>query len=167
MKKYILITLALSLNIACFAQKYSSTSVTKNNMKVSWYFHNNRIFFEMNAPTDGWLTIGFNDTTGTKGAYLLMGRVKQGVPNITEHFTINPGNYKTIESLGKTVQVKDVSGIENSNYTSIKFSLPQKAASKYQRDLFKGNEYVLIIAFSREDDYQHHSIMRTSVRVKL
>jgi len=79
-------------------------------MKVSWSFVNDRIYFEMSLPTDGWVTIGFNTHTGTKGAYLLMGNVVNGKPNLVEHYTLNPGNYKPIKSLGETTQVRDVEG---------------------------------------------------------
>lgn len=167
MRKSILITLILAFSMGCLAQENSDKSISKNKMKVNWHYKNDRIHFEMSAPTDGWVTIGFNTTSGTKGAYLLMGNIINGKPNVEEHYTLSPGNYKTISSLEEIPQVKDAMGDENFNTTTLKFSLPTKAGNKYQKDLSEGNEYTMIIAYSQEDDFQHHSIMRTSVNVKL
>jgi len=153
--------------MSCTAQENIDKTISKNKMKVSWQYKNGRIYFEMSAPTDGWITIGFNSTSGIEGAYLLMGNVEKGKPNVVEHYTINPGNYKTISSLGETPQVKDVSGDEKPNRTVLKFSLPIKVENQYQKDLSEGRAYTMIIAYSHEDDFQHHSIMRTSVNIKL
>ena len=167
MSKSILITLFLAISMSCLAQDKFSKVVEKNEMKVSWHFENDRIFFKMSAPTDGWVTIGFNTVKGTKGAYLLMGNIVEGVPNIIEHYTLNPGDYRTISSLGEKSQVKDITGVEKASNSTLVFSLPIIAVSKYQKDLTEGTEYTMIIAYSQEDDFQHHSIMRTSVNVTL
>lgn len=167
MKKSILFTLILTFSMSCIAQENNGNSISKNKMKVIWQYKNDRIHFEMSAPTDGWVTIGFNATSGTKGAYLLMGNIEKGKPKIVEHYTINPGNYKTISSLGETPQVNDVSGEATPNRSVLKFSVPIKAETQYQKDLSEGKEYTMIIAYSQEDDFQHHSIMRTSIHVKL
>jgi hypothetical protein len=153
--------------MACTAQNTAEKEIVKNKMKVSWHYEGDRIFFEMSAPTDGWVTIGFNTTSGIKDAYLLMGNVVKGELQVVEHYTLSPGNYKTINSLGEASQVKDIKGEENSNRTTLNFSLPIKAKSKYQKELSEGTEYTLIMAYSQEDDFEHHSIMRTSANVEL
>lgn len=167
MRKSILTILIMAVSMGSPAQDDSAKTISKNKMKISWQYKNDRIFFEMSAPTKGWVTIGINTTSSTKGAYLLMGNVEEGKPNVVEHYTLNPGNYKTISSLGETSQVKDVIGDENSMRTILKFSLPIEAESKYQKDLSEGSKYTMIIAYSQEDDFQHHSMMRTSVNVTL
>ena len=167
MRTTIFIALILAMNASCTAQVNSDKSISKDKMKVNWHYENGRIFFEMSAPTDGWVTIGFNTNSGTKGAYLLMGNIINMKANVVEYYTLNPGNYKTIKSLGDTPQVENISGKEDSNGTTLKFSLPIKAIGKYQKDLIEGSEFTMIIAYSQEDDFQHHSIMRTSVNINL
>lgn len=136
-------------------------------MMVNWHFDLNRIHFELNAPTDGWVAIGFNDQVGITDTYLLMGNVINNKPNVEEYFTLRPGDYQSLKSLGISNEVKNISGYENNNNTYLQFSLPINAQSKYQRDLSIGKNYVMLIAYSQEDDFQHHSIMRTSINVKL
>jgi len=149
------------------SQDLKVKNIAKNGMNVSWHFENERIIFELEAPTDGWLTIGFNTSSEMKGSYLLMGRMVNGQAELVEHFTISSGNYKSIESLGGPVTVRDIEGIESENNTVVKFSVPIKPAGKYQRELSIGKEYRMTMAFSREDDFQHHSMMRTSVLITL
>ncbi len=162
-----LVACTLLLTANCKGQKINMKQIKKNNMQVSWHYQNDRIFFKMIAPTDGWITIGFNTSAGTAGAYLLMGHVVKGKAEVVEHYTTSPGNYNPITKFGATAQVKDAYGKQNGEHTSIGFSLPVHANSKYQRNLTEGLEYIMLIAYSQEDDFQHHSIMRTSVKIKL
>lgn len=149
------------------AQKQTEKKISVNGMQVSWEFQQDRICFIMSAPTDGWVTIGFNETKNMTGAYLLMGRVKNAKSEVVEHFTISPGYYVTVDSLGGAAQIADVSGTQKGKNTLLRFSLPVEAKSKYQKNLSEGEKYIMILAYSRDDDYQHHSIMRTSIRVEL
>lgn len=167
MKQTILITLTLLLSVYSKAQTKTVKTITKNKMTVSWYYQNEKIFFKMNAPTDGWVTIGFNTASGTKGAYLLMGNIIQGQSSVVEYYTVSQGNYKSIRSLGETPQVKDIKGNENSKGTTLTFSLPINSTGKFQKELSERSPYTLILAYSQQDDFQHHSIMRTSVNINL
>ncbi len=165
MKQTILIFMIALMNIACNAQQ--AKTITKNKMTVRWYYESNRIYFEMIAPTTGWVTIGFNTKVGTTGAYLLMGNIINSKVNLVEHYTKSPGDYSPISRFGANPQVENVEGIQQARKTTIRFSLPTASLSKYQKNLSEGKEYYMIMAYSQEDDFQHHSIMRTSVNVKL
>ncbi len=151
----------------CFAQTMHEKSVSKSNMTVSWFYLDERVYFKVIAPTKGWVTIGFNTTDDISGAHLIMGHVVNGQPNVVEHYTLSPGNYKSLERLGAGSQVQHISGWEKSNETTIVFSLPIKAVSKYRKDLNQGSEHTMILAYSLHDDFQHHSIMRTSEKIIL
>lgn len=159
--------LAIALTLSSTAQETEKQVVTKNGMCVSWYYANNRIFFEMSAPTQGWITIGFNSTTKMQGAYLVMGNVVNQQAQVVEHYTLSAGKYKPLTSLGAQSQVADVMGNHDTEKTTLQFSLPIKAISRYQKELSKGKKYHLILAYSREDDFKHHSIMRTAIQIKL
>jgi hypothetical protein len=159
--------LPMLLGSGLVGRKLQQRSVSKSGMTVNWNCQKNRMFFEMSAKTTGWLTLGFNDTPGIKGAYLLMGRVVDGKAEVVEHYTLQAGDYRPIASLGGTTQVEDVDGVEKNGESTIYFSLPLAVAGKYQKQLVQGKRYHWILAYSREDDFQHHSIMRTAVEVQL
>jgi len=141
--------------------------VHKNNMIVRWKMEKESIYFEMEAPTNGWVAIGFNETTSLAGTYLLMGRIRNGKAEVVEHYTERPGNYKPIADLGIPNQVISISGDEKGNLTKLKFSIPISKSSKYHKQLSKETKWTLLLAYSVDDDFQHHSIMRTSMEIIL
>ncbi|MGL4598653.1 MAG: DOMON domain-containing protein [Bacteroidia bacterium] len=159
--------LAITLTVSCKAHPAGEKEVVKSGMRVRWHYKNERVFFEMSGPSSGWVAIAFNTGPDMTGAYLLMGRVVDGKAELVEHYTSAPGNYGPITMLGAEAQVADVDGSEKGEYTAVSFSLPVKALSKYQRDLNEGLSYTMTLAYSREDDFQHHSMMRTWVAVVL
>ncbi|MBD79495.1 MAG: hypothetical protein CL840_11310 [Crocinitomicaceae bacterium] len=157
-------------SIFCFTdplQPLETKTITKNQMIINWYHQKDRVFFELSAPTTGWLAIGFNQSSGLTRTYLIMGNVVKGETSVVEHYTESPGNYSPISSYGDKNRVDNVNGSEIEGKTSIKFSVPVRALYKYHKDLDKGLDYTMLIAYSREDDFQHHSIMRSSVSIKL
>ncbi len=160
---YTLFLIALIPNLLPLKEK----TISKNNMNIHWHFENDRVHFKINAPTSGWIAIGFNPNKGIKGSYLLMARVKNGKAEVVEHYTLSPGNYKSLESLGEKDLVENVKGEELKNFSEVEFSLPINSKTKYRYKLNPGMDYNLIMAFSRDDDFKHHSMMRTSTQIKL
>jgi len=156
--------LALSANTK---QSQKVKTLSKNGMRVQWYYENNKVFFEMSAPTNGWVTIGFNTSKNMADAYLLMGRIINDKAEIVEHYTSGPGSYRPIESLGGETKVANIEGVQEDSHTLLRFSLPVLATDTYRKNLFQGKEYVMTLAYSQEDDFQHHSIMRTAIHVEL
>lgn len=141
--------------------------ISKNNMTVKWKIEKEHIHFEMEAPTDGWVAIGFNETSALAGTYLLMGRIRNGTAEVVEHYTERPGSYQPTTNYGVPVQVFSVTGDEKGKMTRLNYSIPIEKASKYHKQLSPETKWTLLMAYSLEDDFQHHSIVRTSVEIKL
>jgi hypothetical protein len=142
-------------------------TITQNGMTVSWLYRQDRMYFEMEAPTEGWVAIGFNERNTLPGSYLLMGSVVAGTPNVVEHYTLSPGDYRPVSALGAAPQLNDVGGSESGGKTRIRFSLPIESRHQYAKNMIEGSSWILHMAYSREDDFQHHSMMRTAVKVQL
>lgn len=163
----ILIISMVMLSVCQFHQKANMKEITKNKMTVRWKIEQEFILFEMEAPSNGWVAIGFNETSSLTGTYLLMGRVKNGKAEVVEHYTDKPGSYKPIIQYGVASQITNISGTELEKFTRLKFVIPIKAASSYHKELLSDSEWTFLMAYSIDDDFQHHSIMRTSVDIKL
>lgn len=153
--------------ISCQAQEYFPQSVSKGGMTVNWVHQGDRVFFELQAPTEGWITVGFNDRDDMSDSYLLMGRIINAKAEVVQYYTLGPGNYKPFGQLGSALTLADVSGKQQKNQSNIKFSLPTRALSKFEQSLTPGKDIIMILAYSRDDDFQHHSIMRTSLKVTM
>jgi len=96
-----------------------------------------------------------------------MGRIKGGRPEVVEHYVEKPGLYKPISEYGVLNRVISVWGEESKKGTILRFSLPTFKTSKYHKELRSKSKWCLLIAYSRDDDFQHHSAMRSSVNIIL
>lgn len=144
----------------------SPGEVVANGMRVRWTFEHDRIWIEMEAPTRGWIAVGFNHTRDLTACYLLMGAVSEGEVKVEPHYTFRPGHYVSFAKLGVPSRVEAIEGGEDEQGTWLRFSLPVRAQARYARDLLPGKDFVLHLAYSQEDDFAHHSRMRTAVRVQ-
>jgi DOMON domain len=161
------ITCMAMISLAQAQAQSNMMEISKNNMTVRWRIENELIHFEMEAPTHGWVAIGFSESASLTGTYLLMGRIQNGKSEVVEHFTDQPGSYRPIIDYGEANQTISVSGDEVGNMTRLKFSIPILKVSKYHKNLSPGTTWNLLLAYSISDDFQHHSIMRTSVEIIL
>lgn len=165
--KKLLILYCMMQTLVIQAQVNYPKTLDKNGMKVSWYYENNEIHFTIEAPTTGWLAIGLHKEKSLKNATLYMGRIKNNRGELSEHFTFSLGNYKSHQELNFESQLKLISSNETKTNSKLHFTVPIKAYNEYHKDLHKGQQYYMTLAFSRDDDYQHHSMMRTSIKIKL
>lgn len=161
------LALAITAPIAMCGQKGEAQSVVHADMAVEWIEVDGRMAFALVAPTYGWVTIGFDEDNSIEGAYLIMARVRNGKAEVVEHYTSSPGKYQSITELGGKAFVQDVEGREEDGETHVSFSLPIDKETEYQRALRVGQDFFLIVAYSREDDFQHHSTTRTSIQINL
>ncbi|MEL6588524.1 MAG: DOMON domain-containing protein [Bacteroidota bacterium] len=164
MKIFLLVTFCL---LPLAERQDGSGSIHKNGMEVSWQIEGSKVWIEVHAPTTGWLGISFNQSEEIVGSYLLMGRIQDGKAEVVEHYTLARGDYRPISMLGGGEAVQDVSGGERDGSSWIRFSIPIDGDGPYRRTLGLGSEHVMQMAYSQDDDFQHHSRMRTSVKVRL
>ena len=141
--------------------------VTRNEMTVKWHFDDGYIYFELVSPEKGWVAIGFNESDALKDTYLLMGSISPVGTTVKEYHVFRPGDYQSFESIREPESVDKIHGTENENGTKIAFRLPQTSFFQYAKQLEPENELFLTMAYSLEDNFDHHSIMRTSVKIKL
>lgn len=162
-----LLLLILYGTMLTLPHNYSQGEVEKNGMTVSWEIKYEHIYFEMEAPTNGWLAIGFNEKDALAGTNLIMGAVKNDQITMADDFIVSFGNPQSVEKLGGSNQISNQKGREKSGHTTICFSLPIEAADQFHFNLKKDKTIHLLMAYSTSDDFDHHSIMRTSVEITL
>ncbi len=167
MEKFLSIALAVWLSALSTTLPTQRPPLEINGMTVNWVIKDQHIEFQLSAPTTGWLAIGFNETDALPGTYLVMARVRQRVAQVVEHKTLTPGDYQPITALGGQASVVVLSGKEQGNITSVQFRIPQQVADGFHKQLLPGSKWRLLVAYSREDDFKHHSMMRTNIAITL
>ena len=157
----------ISENFSVAEQKTDFNSTTINGMTFHWRFSKDHLQWKATAPTDGWVAIGFNTKDELSGTNLIMGAVEQDYVTIDDRFIVKPGDHKSIIELGGSEALVQRTGAEENGKTSISFSIPLSVNDKFHHNLVEGKDYYVLMAFSQEDDFQHHSIMRTTIKLKL
>lgn len=162
-----LIFMATLYGCSAFTNTVERTEKVMNRMAVRWEIQGDKISFELSSPEHGWVAIGFNDENGMAGTHLIMASVKDNKVVAKDFYVKSPGNYAAITDLGGKGIVYDAEGYEGFSGTQVKFTLPLNHEAIYYLPLQQGKEYHLLMAYSMEDDFDHHSIMRTSTTIKL
>ncbi|MFY0601052.1 MAG: hypothetical protein JXR03_15355 [Cyclobacteriaceae bacterium] len=155
----------ITSNSTCLAQEINA--LEKNEMIMKWSHAKRHIQFEIEAPTKGWVAIGFNQSSKLSGTYLIMGAVKGSKVIIKEHYVFEPGDYRSFDEIGIESNLKNIDGIQSSSKTTIRFSLPNDLMTRYTQLLSKDATFNILMAYSSSDDFTHHSMMRTNVNFKL
>lgn len=145
----------------------NSRSVTAQGMAVQWRVVENQLAVTVYAPTRGWVAIGFNTQDQLMGTNLIMGAVADGRTIVDDRYILKPGEHKSIRELGGQYALSNAFGVENEGGTTVFFTLSLHSSDSWHHTLEEGKEYVLLMAYSQEDDFRHHSHMRTSVRITL
>jgi hypothetical protein len=165
--KLLYMAIFISESFSVDAQKTDFNSTTVNGMTFQWRFGKDHLQCKATAPTDGWVAIGFNTKDELSDTNLIMGAVEQDYVTIDDRFIVKPGDHKSIIELGGSEAIVQRVGAEENGKTSISFSIPLSVNDKFHHNLIEGKEYYVLMAFSQEDDFQHHSIMRTIIKIKL
>ncbi len=151
----------------CLAQPSPMNQVEYQGMKVFWTFEGKDIRFQITAPTEGWVAIGFNTRDELKGTNLIMSQVVNDFPVLSDRYILVAGDHRQVQDLGGIAAATLVSGKETPMCTRIELVVPIKASDRFHHELLPGSSIHLLLAYSQEDDFDHHSLMRTSLKIQL
>lgn len=143
------------------------SSITVRDMDIRWTEETECWAFELSAPTKGWVALGFNQKNDIVQTNLIMAAVKGEKVEREDFYVVGFGNPQPVTKLGGKFAVTNVEGEEQNGHTTVRFSIPKKAIDQYHYDLKAGDEIWFICAYSRADEFDHHSTMRQHVKVKL
>lgn len=138
-----------------------------NGMVFQWKMEDQNLRCRMAAPTTGWVAVGFNTSPELTGTNLIMGAVLHGFCAVDDQYILVPGVHKSILELGGHNQISMRKGVEEDGFTTIEFVIGMHPKDKFHKELVPGREYHVLLAYSEEDDFEHHSRMRTSIKINL
>ena len=150
--------LSLLLTVSCNVPAQNSIEI--GAMEMDWQWEEDSIWVQLTAPTDGWLAIGFNSKNDIVGADLLMFSVQNKQLITSDQYVTGAGVHPEDQALGGQNNIRLISGNEQGNKTLVRFKIPTKGDSKLDFAHTPDAPFWLILAYSLEDDFEHHSIMR-------
>jgi len=143
--KYPLFLLALAV-FAVSAQGWQE--ITVNGFTLRWAtVSGGNLSVELNAPTTGWVSVGFAPTNMMLNANIVIGYVSSGTQALQDNFGVSPEIHIEDVLLGGTSDVTiDAGGFEAGGSTELHFTIPLNSGDQYDRVLVPGNTYPVIFA---------------------
>ncbi len=136
-------------------------------MTISWTYDENLVHFQLNAPNDGWVALGFNSRNDIKDTHLLMFATKDGKSSYQELYVKAAGNPVPVKQLFEKDTQINYKVSESGKKTKVEFSIDLRTYPEFSTGIQKGSEVWLICAYSEDDDFEHHSMMRKHIKVTL
>lgn len=141
--------------------------VEVGGMVFEWRVEKDRLLCKLSGPTTGWVAVGFNTKAELAGTNLIMGCVEHGVVRIEDRYILQPGLHKSKLELGSSDRITDKGGQVEKGVTRLRFAIGPGAIDEFSYTLKTGEPYHILLAYSRETDFMHHSIMRTELDLVL
>jgi hypothetical protein len=159
----------LSLAIGLTPAALSSTAhreVNAAGVRLQWLIRNDQLHACIEAQTRGWVAVGFNTKPMLDGARLVMGRVVNGRVEAQVHIAKPPHHIHRLTPQGAE-RVSNVIGTHENSKTRICFNIPLAAVDAEDVALREGLNTHIVLAWSHESDFNHHSAVRSAVQAKL
>ena len=175
MKKINILVILVLLIFGIFHLNADEINLNTENFKKAevrgivfyWEIVDKNINIILSAPTEGWVAVGFNPSKMMKDADILIGYVENGEVFMADHFGSGNIKHKADIDLGGTEDITVSGGFEVKNKTTLQFSIPLNSGDSNDRELEEGQEYKVIFAYGKKDDFDSYHKLRTSLMITL
>jgi hypothetical protein len=148
------------------AMESDSRVINSNGMSVRWRHIPEGVEFVVTGPTAGWVAIGFNDHDSIVGAELFMAAVQDGVGVAEHHRVVAVGLHPNVESMGVPSALSHAEVALDERGSTVAHFVVQAEYVPNVR-LTRGEMLWLIIAYSVAPEFDHHSRIRSHVRITM
>ncbi len=135
-------------------------------MEAEFRISNDSIDLDFFAPTQGWLAVGFNDRDAIVGSDLIQMRVRNGQVEIQDQLVTGLGQHPQDEELGGQNNIRILSGQEERKGTKIRCRIPLRSGDANDFQHQDGQAFWLILTYSVDDDFNHHSRLRRHRKIR-
>ena len=106
---------------------------------------------------------GQNQENNIVKSDLLLVHVVNDKVEALDMYVLGFGNPKEDETIGGSMDIRMLAGEEKNGQTKVTFKIPIASKDQYDFSHKIGQQFWLILAYSMEDDFGHHSRMRKHV----
>lgn len=137
--------------------------LTINDMSFQYYVQGDSLEIQLSAPTQGWVAVGFHSEPELIGSDLLMFSVQEGKTIYQDQYIRNWNDHPEDTSLGGQNNIQLIGNLEDDWSTTVKFKIPINSGDSYDKVHQVDRDFYLLLAYSAEDDFAHHSIIRKQI----
>lgn len=153
-------SIKLVLIMLICTQIKAQKEIEANQMILRYEIIGDSIYGFISAPTTGWILIGFNDQNTVNKADLKFFSVVNGKAMVSDHKNLGFRDYPADSTLGGANEIRIIYHSERENQTGFLFALPLRTDDSNDFQHTVDQSFWLILAYSEEDDFKHHSMMR-------
>ena len=139
--------------------------MTREGMTVTWRLQATAAEFSLRWPSHGWAAIGLNTQSGLPGTQLLMVSIVNGRPVISDRHAVAAGDHRPVQALGGAVHLAVRGGQCDASGCEAVFVVDRAPRDRLHHALEPGRPYYLLMAYSAQPDFDHHSLFRTDVEI--
>lgn len=158
---------SLLLLLALCPAVYGQSTVELGGMQWTCTQADDYLIMELQAPTTGWVGVGFNQTNSIVHSDLLLLNIVEDEVNNQDMYVVDFGNPRLDTDLSGSHDLEVLAFEERNGQTYIRFRRPLMSTDHFDFDLEDGAKFWLILAYSTHDDFAHHSRMRQHTQVVL
>ncbi len=144
----------------------ASGPISDAGVSFSWLHDTDRLHCTLSAPTRGWVAAGFNEMPGLRKTRFVMAAVSITPIRVSERIALVP-DHREITEHGGVPALSDAAGTYEDGRSRLTFSLPYQFEDRPSLNLRPGTQVHLMLAWSRETDFAHHSAWRRHFPVTL
>jgi len=137
----------------------------EGNMKVEFSLSQDTVRLLIEAPTTGWVAVGFNEKNDIVHTDLKMMRVVEGKGEVEDQYVQGPGIHPQDLEIGGAQDVYVSSASEMNGKTLLEIKIPSHTGDRFDFEVNKGESLWLILAYSVSDDFDQHSRWRRHFEV--
>jgi len=165
---FILLWVVLSTGL-CFAVSGEyDHKIAVENIVFQWKITGETIHIRLAAKTEGWVGIGFNPSARMKDANFIIGYVKEGKVNITDHYGTTERQHEKDTKLGGQMNIADMSGKEEKGVTEITFSIPLNSDDPKDRPIWTDKDNTVLLAYGAgRDSFRAKHRFKTVLKVNM
>jgi len=141
--------------------------VTAEGITFAWRVEGGNLSCIVSAPTDGWVSVGFDPTKMMKDANIIIGYVEDGVVHVEDHFGTANKRHRADTDIDGTRDILDQTGKETGDITEIAFTIPLNSGDEKDRILVPGKKYNVILAYGSRDNYKSKHREKAIVEIEL
>ncbi|MGL5113942.1 MAG: hypothetical protein ACRC7G_16495 [Beijerinckiaceae bacterium] len=148
------------------AARTHPSRILVDGITASWSHEIEQLVVEFSAPTAGWLAIGFNSERELRGTRFFMVLVSATPLLIEEHVALVP-EHRTVAAAGLQATQCKAEGSFANGRSRLSLTVPPAIPGRSDIRLHKGERTHLMLAWSHDPDFRHHSAWRRHFDISL
>jgi hypothetical protein len=146
------------------------STVSIADVQLSWRFDEELVYFELGAPTNGWLGIAFGPTPSlgigaVGGAGVVAGYIDDGEVVVRDDFGCESYAHCPDTSLGGGDDLVAISGEQSEGWTEIRFAMPRQAAEPFDTGIDPGDSLDVVVGYGFLDRLEDNWFARHKIRI--